>query len=521
MVSETIREMEERSSRGSRDHSEPRHIKSQRALGGEGDEHGGCTADYKHQEVIPWSSSVETERKKKRILKGKKRDMYEVSKISDELRGREDQTDVHKDTEIGKRNSTDAGSAPRQTDKGKKKKQKLSSSAWMNFFRGKSDTKDEALKQEKPRKERIPLQKSQSFHSGSTPSPRSNQLNRMDSFRKLFKRPRDAASTSECLGEGKPAERKTCLEISSPIVKPGFRSNILVDRGFFLAQKDRSPHLEKDRLKGDKKKGEIDVDNPDSPKARRGSNSGGPLKNGSFNISGSEPAPPVAPIRRKHLERKRLSRAGEEGLLKWTDDNGAVESILDKHPKLGAKIQCDKYSEYTSNNQNGNFINMVVGEPSEKLEPLESAAESCLERTKPGDNARETDVILHHEPKLSDLKSNNDDLAIAHDLSPTGQVGVGESQTSQSPRGVYENGGTEENYEDVFHDCEDNTKLSFDSATVAEKDGEMRTVSTIANSHDSSRRWQSDVSSSESKTAIETAKKKTSQSFSGGKLFCM
>ena len=461
-------------------------------------EHQGDASNYKKPDVriTSWSSTSDIGTKKKgpkktRLLyKGKKKAKYEISENSGKQQLNENST----------------ASVPNLANTKSKKAKKSNSSALMSFFRGKSESKEESLKSGKRKKERKAVQKSQSFqNSESTPTAKNTQLNRMDSIRRLFKRPRDLNIPSTICVDSKTTENKTCLEISPPILKTGFHSDNLIDREVILAQRDRAYQLERKRFRDDKKEPDVDKDYSGAsevmPNGNDSIDAGQVVNTSSRNEEEQES--PVPPVRWKHLQRKRLSRSAEDGGTGSNNVRDSNEETSETYPNLNGD---DNRGGTPELDVNANGVDVV--------EPLKLDDENVLDKTvQVVDNDNENYVHVDHE-----LCSNNSSIPYQGQSTNGNESEAGNGVVCVSPLSNDDQGGSDD---DVFEDCVDNREInSFHRTNIGEEDTGMPAVRGTVTAGRPSRKWASDVSSAKSKDAIETAKKKkvtSSKSFSGGK----
>ena len=419
-------------------------------------------------------------------------------------------------TNLPESKSTDQMSSQ---DKPKKEKKKL------KFFRAKSTSTEEKAKEMKSKKQHKPLQKSQSFDNNSL--PRNSQLNRMNSIRKLFKRPRDSAETE-------PINNVKCVEISNPILKSDFRSKNLVDREVFL--RDRTYQVEKAKVKREKTENECGtvISN-----ARTKNKTG--EKEMSLNIDNSKSEhdtvivnecvespqnpnseeSPKAPIRFKHLERKRLSmpsleELSQEDITKQEKDESNKNDSQNMDQDSG-DVEKDEASQVqiiestpnfsTEKNDLKNFDNP---DESEKEPDTFTLDQSAVAESTMNDERQIT--RQDNDENLNYIVVENvSDKSMVSDTTPTK---TGNTMLfPQSPHSEFE---------EVFVDCISDETISLDSATLLVEKPKVLSDTHCSDQIDRARmptgRWNSSVTSRDSKDAIAkaTGMKKKAASFSGG-----
>ena len=484
-------------------------------------DHLSSSSQPRQIEVSSWSSTGDIKKKQKK--KGLFQNNKKVKGVSNPPEDK----------------STDQTS---DQDKPKKEKKKLrkqkakSSQAWSSFFRGKSVATDEETKDIKSKKQKKKLKKSQSFDSNSL--PRSSQLNRMNSIRKLFKRPRDSASATET----EPINNVKCVEISNPILKTDFRSKNLVDREVFL--RDRAYQIDKAKAKQEKTENECGVvisnvktknDAGEKDMSLDSyNNENSKSKHDTVIVNGFVESPqnpnseesPKAPIRFKHLERKRLSMPGLEGLSQEdiTEHQNNENSHGDKEnlTKNSNDVKKDEKLEVQINNSD----NRSTSDCSTEINDLNKV-------NKTHDSINESEIqdyivnmdqnIVAGSPINSEpltIRQDNDENLnyifvesvssnlVTSDIIPT-QMG----STLSSPQ------SHESEFEEVFVDCVSDETISLDSATPPVD--KPKVLATHRSDETDGRRmpagrWNSSVTSRDSKDAIAKTMKKKAASFSGG-----
>ena len=427
----------------------------------------------------------------------------------------------------------------------------------LKVFRGKPTVTETTHEDIKDKKQKRPLQKSQSFDENSL--PRSSQLNRMNSFRKLFKRQRDSAA----LGETKPINNQKCMEISNPILKSDFRSKNLVDREVFL--RERAYQIDKTKVKQEKKENEassnINTNNNTKKNSALFDNSDESEMKSEVTINGyvkTQETPecnenPVAPVRHKHLQKKqRLSMLGPEELQQDdlavddkeenTDDNDENSCMVNnkEHDELQIDIDQDNEhkisylsteikdkedfeyneAEIADKNIDENTKQDIIDDSEQQVnKPI---VNDEIKEVKVDNDENLNHVIMESEPGhssvITDTSSTNLDEKTSSPIEEVISPVVPdesherirhEFSTPQSP---------ESENEDVFIDCINDEKISFDSATVLVDQPQVKTKKTgqVEDTSMPSGRSISDVNSRESQRAISKAIQKKPASFSGG-----
>ena len=510
---------------------------------------GECQLEQ--NEDISWSSTSDIKKKhKKKGLFHHNKKVKDISNLSES-----------KSTEqIGKQEK-----AKKQKKKVRKEKAKsVQSMGWspMNIFRGKNTVTEEKPSDTTSKKHK-PVQKSQSFDGNSV--PRSTQLNRMDSFRKLFKRPRDSAASAET----QPIDNVKCVEISSPILKSDFTSKNLVDREVFL--RERAYQL--DKTKVNRVESVSSVNENDDTSVSNDSDGTNERETESVFCNGDvEPEhrpqsqeSPIPPLRHKHLQKKqRLSMQGVEGLLQ--DD--VCQDNENNNENYDRKIDNDTV-HVVSNTEKDEEVN----DPSKKANYIETCFEYVDEsehnnQGQPEDNTcvakevncniernivqseRPCEVVNHlqaaemevgDEQQTIDVDNivNNNYVVVENvpcDSSTTAPSNATPTQTGehvsalQSPEGANmtpdvlpvtsKNSAPqlpESEFEEVFVECINDENISLDSATVMVDKSQVGSDKTDGVSMPTGR-WNSDVTSRASQRAINKVIQKKPASFSGGKV---
>ncbi|XP_046858472.1 uncharacterized protein LOC124451915 isoform X3 [Xenia sp. Carnegie-2017] len=157
---------------------------------------------------------------------------------------------ISKSNKTMKQNSKSKSVEMLKKEKDETKKTKKQSGKWFSRLRGKKES--EKKKTKKPEKQKPSLQKSQSF--GPRSSSTNSQFNRMDSFRKIFKRQNDSTNASEDTKVSGNLNRK---DISSPILKSELKSKNLVDRDVIIRK--RAYQFDKKTITRDKNKTNDDI----------------------------------------------------------------------------------------------------------------------------------------------------------------------------------------------------------------------------------------------------------------------
>lgn len=482
-----------------------------------------------HQ-VSSWSSTsdIKKKHKKKGLFNNKKvKDLTSLSgsKSSEQLGNQEN--------------------AKKEKKKIRKEKAKSAQSfGWLNALRGKSTSTEERSRDTKSKKQRKPLKKSQSFNSDSL--PRSSQLNRMDSFRKLFKRPRDSAA----LVETKPLDNVKCMEISSPILKSDFRSKNLVDREVFL--RERAYQIDKTKMKTVENKSDVHVSNANNIDAsvnigNYDSNewtAEGVVGNGYTPGTPESQESPVAPVRRKHLQKKqRLSLLDSEGSLQddLSQDNENNEDFEQDQGNNSDRVHVKSNTKNDEEVQPSEYSN----EPrhNDQEWPNHNAcsaheANNNLDKSIPQKDRTCNIVNIDHAQVTGSAidveRDNVENLNyVIVESVPTSRTQIGEQASTPqspdwgshvtpdaSPAHIRKHASTPESpeseFEEVFVDCINDENIYLDSATLLVDKPQVANDETDGASMPATR-WSSDVTSRASQRAItKVMQQKKPASFSGG-----
>jgi hypothetical protein len=474
---------------------------------------------------VSWSSASDTKKKhkKKGLLKNHKK-VKDISNLSGS-----------KSTEPEQVVSQEAKKTKKKT-----RKEKAQSSAFFGIFRGKSTDTEEKPKQKKP------LQKSQSFNT--TSAPKNSQLNRMDSFRKLFKRPHDPAA----LAEATPIDNLKCVEISSPILKSDIRSANLVDREVFL--RERSYQVDKTKIKK-VEAGIFRVNKNNDTTVNNGNHDSNEEKTEEMVCNGclqpqdgaetQESSIPVPPVRHKHLQYKqRLSIQGDEGLLQEDltkdneNNNKSCEQENNKNIDYSKSVQ-DSNNESTLNEtklnaqeRHGDSVcsadeandsqdkRLALNERRCKVinvefdsQVTESAVNDELQQAEL-DNAENLNyVVVKRVPDDSSAPETPDTTPTQigeHACTPQSPEGASHVTPNISPSQVRDPTpqSPESEFAEVFVDCINDERFSLDSATLLVDKPQIANDKTNGVSMPAGR-WKSDVSSNASQHAIHKAINKT------------
>lgn len=488
-------------------------------------------------EVNSWSSTSNIKKKPKKKVFNKK------SKVTSKHSDSTEQLGNHNEAKSEKSNAH-------------KENAKSARSAWLSPFLRSNKTRT--------KKNKKPLKKSESLNFDSLPKP---QLNRMNSIRKLFKRPRD----SDVLVEAKPVNNVKCVEISSPILKSDFRSKNLVDREVFI--RERAYLVDVAKIKKVNDDSEVCASNTEAIANQR---NGTYLDNDCHEqVSGNVvvyryPKPqeipeaqgsPIAPVRHKHLQKKWRLSMQNDALLQ---NDCSEDSVSDNH---------ETYEQDPENNQDSLNFNSKKqkGIQDNKMDKTESTVDCSSKfrsvvnnNCKNDSNNPDKNIGLRETAfdcvAVNTCKSHHDHSEVGNELktvtvdsvkncgcvvidvpqnsnetidtspgqggqhTPTSpgdsQVGVGAPLKQASDNQASPLQSPHSEFEDVFVDSKSEENISFGSA--AELVEKPQTVCQELSNADSIKlpagRWNSDVGTRASQRAISKAIQKKPASFSGGKM---
>ena len=493
-------------------------------------------------EVISWSSTSDIKKKHKKGLFSHNK---KVKNSSGDLSGSNSTVQ-----QLGNQEKT-------KKEKKKIRKEKAKSAqpgGWlsMNIFGGKNTVTEEKPTETKSKNKKKPLQKSQSYDTNSL--PRSSQLNRMDSFRKLFKRPRDSAA----LAETKPIDNVKCVEISSPILKSDFKSKNLVDREVFL----RERAYQVDKRKVNRVESGVPNVNNDDTSVNNDSHSNNKKETESEICNGDiEPQDklesresPKAPLRHKHLQKKqRLSlHSTSEGVLQDDlfknneNNNENCKQEIDKntmHAESDTKKdeEINVQSKNTNNNESAaellNESKLNRQGQSDDNTYFANEANGNIERNL-SQSERPCEVVNHQQVSEMDISNEQQTIDPDHIVNMDYvlvESAPGDSSTTVTPNTTQTKTGEciastqspkvqcrdsppqspEGEFNEVFVDCVNDETVSLDSATVLVDKPQEAKDKTNGISMPAGR-WNSDVTSRASQRAITAAIQKKPASFSGG-----